>query len=413
MPLSKVNNLELLYTPKQIEILKRAREKDWFMMINHGAVRAGKTIVDNDLFLFELKRVREQAKLEGNDPMYILGATSAGTLQTNILKEITSKYGVEFKFDRYGNFTLFDVYVVTTFTGTVAGLKSIRGMTSYGAYINEATLANKEVFDEIVKRCSGTGARIILDTNPDNPNHWLKKDYIDKADGERIVSNHFVLFDNTFLNQRYVENLKATTPSGVFTERGIYGRWTSGEGAVYRDFNADKHYITRGQLPDNLTYYCGVDWGYEHWGSIVVLGESPNGAIYLVEEHAAQHEEIDYWVGVARGITERYGKRIPFYADSARPEHVARFAREGFKTHNAKKSVLSGIEEVAKLFKTDSFFILESAVSKFKDEIYQYVWNKKTGEPVKEHDDVMDAIRYAIYTHKYGRPKVNLFKYSL
>ena len=110
---------------------------------------------------------------------------------------------------------------------------------------------------------------------------------------------------------------------------------------------------------------------------------------------------------------KRQGKRIPFYADSARPEHVARFVREGFKTHNAKKSVLAGIEEVAKLFKTDSFFILKSAVENFNDEIYQYVWNKKTGEPVKEHDDVLDAIRYAIYTHKHGRPVVKLFKHGL
>ena len=131
----------------------------------------------------------------------------------------------------------------------------------------------------------------------------------------------------------------------------------------------------------------------------MVLGESPTGVIYLIEEHAAQHEEIDYWVTVARGITERYGKRTPFYADSARPEHVARFSREGFKTQNANKSVLSGIEEVAKLFKSNSFFILESAVEKFKDEIYQYVWNKKTGEPVKEHDDVLDWCIPVSYTH--------------
>jgi PBSX family phage terminase large subunit len=406
--------LNELYTTKQKDILKRSREKDWFMMINHGAVRAGKTVLDNDLFLFELLRAKKNALADGNDPMYILGATSAGTLQTNILKEISSKYDIEFKFDRYGNFTIFeDVYVVTTFTGNVGGLKAIRGMTAYGAYVNEATLANKEVFDEIVKRCSGNGARIVLDTNPDHPNHWLKKNYIDKADGERIIANHFTIFDNNFLNKRYVENLINSTPSGVFTERGIYGRWTSGEGAVYPDFDKDKHYITADQLPDRLTYYCGVDWGYEHWGSIVVLGEAPTGAVYLIEEHAAQHEEIDYWVTVARGITERYGKRIPFYADSARPEHVARFVREGFKTHNAKKSVLAGIEEVAKLFKTDSFFILQSAVSKFNDEIYQYVWNKKTGEPVKEHDDVLDAIRYAIYTHKHGRPQVKLFKQGI
>ena len=366
------------------------------MMINHGAVRAGKTVVDNDLFLFELKRAKEQAKKDGNDPMYILGATSAGTLQTNILKELTSKYGIEFKFDRFGNFTLFGVYVVTTFTGSIAGLRSIRGMTSYGAYVNEATLANKEVFDEIVKRCSGQGARIILDTNPDHPNHWLKKDYIDKADNKRIVSNHFTLFDNNFLNKRYVDNLINSTPSGVFTERGIYGRWTSGEGAVYVDFDEKKHYVD--ELPEIKTFFCGVDWGYEHWGSIVVMGEDENDNTYLIEEHAAQHEEIDYWVKAAKGIQDRYGVHIPFYADSARPEHVARFVREGIRAQNANKSVLSGIEEVAKLFKQGNLFVLRSGVAKFNDEIYQYVWNKKTGEPVKENDDVLDAVRYAIYS---------------
>lgn len=106
------------------------------MMINHGAVRAGKTVLDNDLFLLELARAKKNALVENIDkPMYILGATTAGTLQTNILREISDKYGVEFKFDRYGNFELFGVYIVTTFTGSIAGLKAIRGMTAFGAYV--------------------------------------------------------------------------------------------------------------------------------------------------------------------------------------------------------------------------------------------------------------------------------------
>ena len=62
-----------------------------------------------------------------------------------------------------------------------------------------------------------------------------------------------------FLNQRYVDNLIATTPSGMFTERGIYGRWVIGEGAVYRDFKEDM-YIK--QEPENFAkIYAGVDWG--------------------------------------------------------------------------------------------------------------------------------------------------------
>ena len=50
-------NLNSIYTPKQIEILKACRNTDWFMLINHGAKRSGKTQLDNDVFLQELIRV--------------------------------------------------------------------------------------------------------------------------------------------------------------------------------------------------------------------------------------------------------------------------------------------------------------------------------------------------------------------
>lgn len=404
--------IDRLYHDKQLSILKRALREDWYMMINHGAVRAGKTQLDNDLFLMELRRAKRNALKDGvKKPMYILGATSAGTLQTNILKELTEKYGIDFKFDKHGNFTLFGVYVVTTFTGTVAGLRSIRGMTAYGAYVNEATLANKEVFDEILKRCSGFGARIICDTNPDHPNHWLKKDYIDKADNKRIIANHFTVFDNIFLNQRYIDNLIATTPSGMFTDRGIYGRWVSGEGAVYRDFKEGMLIPGKDVPTDDITiYYAGVDWGYEHHGSIVVCGQTADGRVYLLEEHSAQYQEIDYWVEIAKDLKLRY-RDIYFYADSARPEHVARFEREHLKCVNADKSVLSGIEQVAKLMKQGRFFVCSEKVEKFKDEIYQYVWNEKTGVPEKKNDDVLDALRYAIYSKFIGiGSKIKLFK---
>lgn len=390
-----------LYTEKQIEIFKRTRQEDWFMLINHGAVRAGKTQLDNDLFLNELIRVKELAAKEGVDePMYILGGVSSGTIQSNVLQEISNKYEIEFKFDKHNNFKLFGVKVIQAFTGTIAGLRSIRGMTAYGAYINEASLANKEVFDEIVKRCSGAGARIIADTNPDHPEHWLKKDYIDNP-SENILSFHFTIRDNTFLSERYIRNIIETTPSGMFTERGIYGLWTIGEGAIYSDFDEKIHVIDEDDVPwkEITKYYAGVDWGYDHYGTIVVIGETDDGIKYLVREYAERHQDIDYWVSIARKVIDEFGKKIPFYCDSARIEHVDRFIREGFYAYNADKSVISGIEVVAKGYKENKLFVVRQRVKRFLDEVYQYIWNSKTGEPVKQNDDVQDALRYAIYTN--------------
>lgn len=388
-----------LYTDKQLEAFRFAVNSDYFMLINHGAKRTGKTVLDNDLFLYELRRIRKIATAQGiKDPQYILAGADLGAVNRNILIELTNKYGLEFHFDKYNRFKLFDVTVCCFGHSKLNDLGRIRGMTAFGAYINEGTMANKEVFDEIKARCSGKGARIIIDTNPDNPAHWLKKDYIDVADGQRIKAVHYELDDNTFLEDSYRDNMKATTPSGMFYDRNIKGLWVTGEGAVYSDFDKRVHYISRAELATKnmVKYIAGVDWGYEHFGGIVVIGIDDKGTYYLVKEVARQFKEIDFWVSEAAAIKAKYGN-IPCYCDSARPEYVKRFKREGFRAFNANKAVLSGVERVAQLYKEKKLFIVDDVV-RFKDEIYMYVWNDKTGEPVKLFDDIMDCIRYAIYS---------------
>ena len=387
-----------LYTPKQIEILKRVKDKDFFILGLHGAKRTGKTVINNDIFLRELRRVRMIANdLKIREPMYILAGVSSKTIQNNVLQELYNRYELEIKFDKHNSFTLFGVKVVQAFTGTIAGLGGIRGMTAFGAYINEASLANETVFKEIISRCSGDGARVVFDTNPDNPEHWLKKEYID-SESENIISYHFRLDDNTFLSERYIKNIKESTPSGMFYDRDIEGLWVTGEGVVYSDFDGNKHFINDVSGIEFETYIAGVDWGYSHYGSIVVFGIDKENNWYLIEEHATQFKEIDYWVEIALGVKERYGN-INFYCDSARPEHVERFRRERIRAINADKSILSGIEEVARLIKLNRFFVLSPKVNQFKKEIYNYIWDEKTGNPVKENDDVMDAMRYAVYSH--------------
>ena len=394
-----MTRLQEFYTDKQIEILRKTQSQDWFMLINHGAKRSGKTVLNNDLFLMELRRVRDIAKAEGVDePMYILAGVSSKTIQNNILTELTNKYDIDFKFDKHGSFKMFGVKIIQAFTGTIGGLGGIRGMTAYGAYINEASLARREVFDEIVSRCSGKGARILCDTNPDNPEHWLKKEYIDNPT-DRILSYKFTIFDNTFLDKRYLQSTIETTPAGMFTERNIYGNWVTGDGMVYKDFDREKHFI------DDITeyrfkrYIAGVDWGYGHYGAIVVFGVTDDDRYIMIEEHAKTGEEIDYWVDIAKGIKNKYGN-IPFYCDSARMEHINRFRREGVAAFKGDKAVIAGIECVATMYKSGKLLIYSPIAKRFKQEIYSYVWSDKVGDEAvkKEFDDVQDAIRYALYT---------------
>lgn len=409
-----MSRLKEIYTDKQIEILRKTWSQDWFMLINHGAKRSGKTVLNNDLFLMELRRVRDIAKAEGVDePMYILAGVSSKTIQNNILTELTNKYDIDFKFDKHGSFKMFGVKIIQAFTGTIGGLGGIRGMTAYGAYINEASLARREVFDEIVSRCSGKGARILCDTNPDNPEHWLKKEYIDNPT-DRILSYKFTIFDNTFLDKRYLQSTIDTTPDGMFTERNIYGNWVSGEGVVYKGFDPKRHYVNSLDGIRFSSYIAGVDWGYGHYGSIVVFGISNDGKYYMIEEHAEQYQEIDFWVAVAKDIANRY-KGIVFYCDSARTEHIDRFSREGLIAYMADKAVIPGIEAVSILYKTDKLFIYEDIAKRFKEEIYSYVWatNYKADEVKKEFDDVMDAMRYALYSYEQGLGSIKTMNRSI
>lgn len=393
-----------LLTKKQIEVLQSYLNDDWKYLILNGAVRAGKTVIDNYLFLLELKRIKKLAEREKEPhPQYILAGYSSNSIYTNVISSIENQFGIVMNTDRHGHYHLFGIDIVPAYTGSVRGIGAIRGMTSYGAYINEASLATHEVFQEIVQRCSVGSARIICDTNPDIPTHWLKTDYIDNHDPKaRIKAFSFTIDDNTFLAKDYVDALKAATPRGMFYDRSILGQWVTGEGIVYQDFNKDTMLVN--EVPKNLDYYCGIDWGFAegHENVITVFGDDPDtDTTYLLDIYSSTGKYIDYWVEIAQQIQEKYGYGINFWADSARPEYVSYFQQNGIQARNADKSVMDGVEYCSSRIKLDKFRVLQSCAKPFLDDVYQYVWDPVKGVPKKEHDNVMDSFRYAVFNqHK-------------
>lgn len=392
-----MSNLAKIYSPKQIEVLEFAINKDFFMLANHGSKRSGKTVLDNDLFLFDVMRIGELAKkYKIKEAQYILAGSTLGALYRNVILELENKYGFSFKWDKYNRFELFGVKICCFGHSKINDLGRIRGMTSYGAYINEATMANQIVFNEIITRCSGEGARIICDTNPDNPIHWFKKDYIDNTTGT-VQSFHFKLDDNTFLTERYKDNIKKTTPGGVFYQRDIDGLWVTSEGVVYIDFD-ENNVVT--EVSKIKYYVAGVDWGYSHYGSIVILGYAYDNKWYLVELVAEKEKDISFWKEKIKELDEKYGLKN-IWCDSARPDNLNEFSKvTGYKSQNANKSVFEGVGHVAALFKKNSLLIKRECLEgRLEEEIYNYIWGIND-EPKKEYDDVLDAIRYALFSEK-------------
>lgn len=386
-------------TPKQNELYRSFLMERPKILVASGAKRAGKT------YVFILAFLTHIAEYEGMGLSFIIGGATQASIKRNVLNDMEGILGKELKLDKSNAIEIFGNRVYCFDGANADSWKKARGFTAAGALLNEGTALHDSFVKEVISRCSYKGARVLIDTNPENPAHSVKTDYIDK-DGQRLKNGrlnikafHFSLFDNIFLDPEYVESIVASTPSGMFTDRDIHGHWVAAEGIIYKDFNKEKHYITSKEAEslNFVKYFAGVDWGYEHPGSIVLHGIDDKKDVYVLKEHSKKHQEIDYWVRVAKEIKDEYGN-INFYCDSARPEHVKRFRREGIRAINADKAVVSGIEEVARLFKLDKLKVVEDNVDLFKKEIFMYVWNANTGEPIKQWDDVLDAIRYAIYT---------------
>lgn len=399
-------------------ILKEAPE----ITLLSGAKRAGKTYVLIILFLMHV------AKYEGERRRFILGGANQGSIRRNVLTDLETILGRSITLDKANTFMLFG-NMITCFDGSdSSSYKAVRGFTSHGALLNEATTLNEHFIQECMDRCSGDGAKIYMDTNPENPAHFVKTDFYD-ANGKRsdngqllIYSTNFTLFDNDKLPKSYIDRQLELKPSGMFYDRDILGEWVSGEGVVYPDFDRKVHFIRADEVPydDIVDAWAGVDWGYDHYGSIVVVLEDSKGKRYMVEEYAERHQDIDYWVEVAREIAYNYPKMkrdqngtfrevydIPFYCDSARPEHCDRFLNEGFNMIYADKAILDGIEIVASHFKNDMIYVVRhdneipehNGCAQFEKEVYLYVWDNTNDKPKPKYDDVLDSLRYALLTH--------------
>ena len=386
---------------KQLNIIKVFKREQPRITILHGAKRSGKTFLNNVLMLSHI------AKFNNCNVNFIIVGATSGSIWRNVLNDWEIMLNDEFKLTKDGSFRLFgnNIYI---FGGEKAdSWKKMRGMTSHGTYINEATALHQTFVTEAFSRTSGQGAKIFIDTNPDNPSHFVKKDYIDKS-GEylengklNILSEHFRLDDNEFLinnSPEYVESIKNTTPQGATYDRDILGLWVAQEGVIYRDFSESGNVIESIENIEIKNYYFGIDWGFEHYGVLAVIAVDYEGNYYLVKVTAKQHQYFDdYW---KVKILQEYRKYKPerVFCDGARAEYVKALNDSGIYAENAIKDVKDGINLVGALFKRNKLKILREAFEgRFKDEIYSYVWGRND-EPIKENDDIMDTIRYVLYS---------------
>lgn len=295
----------------------------------------------------------------------------------------------------------------------------VRGMTGAGAYVDEATTIPKDFFDQLNARCSVPGAKIFATTNPDNPAHWLRKQYMLRPTETGLTSWHFTLDDNPHLPADYVATLKSTYV-GLWYRRFILGHWVQAEGAVFDMFDERVHIVdVLPQIADVIA--LGIDYGTSNPFAGLMLGLGVDGRLYLTREFRYDSKREH------RALTDaEYSARLRAWLGDERPRFVVvdpsaksfrvQLHADGIASTLGDNDVLDGIRTVASLFATGRLFVHRSCTGLI-EELPGYVWDDEKAEsgedvPVKADDHSIDAARYAIYTtravwqHRLVKPEL-------
>jgi PBSX family phage terminase large subunit len=300
---------------------------------------------------------------------------------------------------------------------------SIRGMTCAGSYGDELSLWPQTYMNMLLSRMSVKNAMFFGTTNPDNPNHWIKRDLIDrkneldKAGGLSLF--HFNIDDNPYLDEIYIESLKREF-TGLWYERFIKGRWCAAEGAIFDFFDDKEHVITKppGKAKQ---YYVGIDYGASNPTTFILFGYNPElkpkiwaeDEYYFDSSNSGFHKtDEEYTKDFTRFTRTKTISGV--YLDPSAKSLKTSMNRNGiYSFRDVDNEVLAGIQTVCSMLKSGEFAIC-SKCQNLIDEMYGYSWDSKAqsrGEdkPVKENDHCIDPTRYVLYA-LFGTKRINYNK---
>lgn len=251
-------------------------------------------------------------------------------------------------------------------------------------FVNEANLINKTLFDQLAMRTTGT---IFLDWNPADFNSWVYQ----VADNPKNKLIHSTYKDNihnlTQAQIDYIESYKNLPDDFMWKVYGLGLRGAAKE-IIYTNW---KHYHE--EVQGDVFY--GLDFGYTNPSALVKVTHY-EGSNYV--------EELLYERGLTLGdLVNRLKQMLPkgalIYADSAEPKSIEELYRNGFNIKPAEKDVWAGIMKV----KSHPLYVWHKS-SNLANELQSYKWRKDKNdnvleEPIKEHDHLCDAMRYAVFSH--------------
>lgn len=394
---------------KQLEFIENSNAH-WNLA--HGAVSTGKTVCSSFRFM--------QAVNECPDSEIAMIGKTSTTIFNNVINLI-------FESDELKIFRPFCTWfpskrelkfkdkTITTYGAKDEGsTQLIQGRSLSLAYCDEMTLYPDSFIHMLDTRLRKPHSMGFAAMNPSHPNHIVKQ-WIDKGEkgDKNYYSLHFTLDDMPFLSEDYKDRI-ANSLSGLFYKRNYLGLWCLADGAIFDFFEKELHVAKK--APRGAEYYiAGIDYGLNNAFACVLIGVSTGK--YVQEGKKLWVEDEYYWdhkkhnrqktvSELARDVynfLEPYGVRNIYIDPSALPMKLD-LAKMNLHTIDANNNILDGIGIMCSEMSKGNLIVLDKCKNLIR-EIEGYVWDSKASErgwdePVKKDDHAVDALRYAIASHK-------------
>lgn len=314
-------------------------------VIADGAIRSGKTIACIIGFL-----TWSQDVFSGES--FILAGKTMGALKKNVIRpmlQMLEAWGWPYTYIRSGTDARLEIGSNTYYlygANTEASQDTLQGLTAAGAYADEAALFPESFIDQMIGRCSVTGAKIWMNCNPAGPHHYIREEFLLKKEEKKVYHLHFMMTDNFSLSLRVIERYKRSWPHGsVFYKRFILGLWVAADGLIYQQFadNVADYTVTSKWLQDNPIQYAviGVDFGgtksahsftltgfTQGFRQVVVLDE------YYCKKRINPNQLQDDFIDFVKRAQARY-KVYEAYCDSAEQTLIAGLEMACIQAHVA------------------------------------------------------------------------------
>lgn len=395
--------------PKQLEFIMNSTSK-W--NIAHGSVRSGKTV--GTLFRFM------QAAYECPDSQIFMAGHTSDTIYQNAIRLLLEdpRFALFRPFCSWQSgkrVLLFRDKVITTMGAKDEGaIGQFQGKTMSLLYGDEMTLWPESIIDMADTRLSNPHSMGFGSMNPSHPNHKIKQ-WIDKAEAgdSNYYSLHFTLDDNPYVDEPYKQRIRDSL-SGLFYKRNYLGLWCLAEGAIFDFFDKKVHVISR--PPTAAEYWiAAIDYGTVNPFCCLLLGVSTGkytqaGKRIWVEKEYYYDPKVtnrqrtnSEFADDVQQLIEPYNVKS-IYIDPSAAAFQLELRRRGMHAVHANNDVENGIQIMTSEMKKGNLYVCAECTNTIR-EIESYVWDPKLADrgedaPLKKNDHSVDALRYAIATHK-------------